>query len=68
LREVNVHTTVAHVCDQDLPEALALLSRQRLSATLLDRIIPLDSIVTAGLEPLVAGTAAGKILVDPRRG
>lgn len=68
LREVNVHTTVAHVCDQDLPQALALLAQRRLSARLLDRIVALQDVVTAGLEPLVAGTAAGKILVDPRRG
>ena len=68
LREVNVRTTVAHVCDQDLPEALQLLARRQLSTTLLDRIVPLEDVVTSGLEPLVAGTATGKILVDPRRG
>jgi (R,R)-butanediol dehydrogenase / meso-butanediol dehydrogenase / diacetyl reductase len=68
LREVNVRTTVAHVCDQDLPEALQLLSRRRLSTTLLDRVVPLEDVVAGGLGPLVAGTATGKILVDPRRG
>jgi (R,R)-butanediol dehydrogenase/meso-butanediol dehydrogenase/diacetyl reductase len=68
LREVNVHTTVAHVCDKDLPEALQLLSRRQLSTTLLDRIVPLEDVVTSGLQPLAAGTATGKILVNPRRG
>jgi (R,R)-butanediol dehydrogenase/meso-butanediol dehydrogenase/diacetyl reductase len=68
LREINVHTTVAHVCDQDMPEALALLSERRLAARLLDRVIPLEDVVAEGLEPLMAGTATGKILVDPRRG
>jgi len=68
LREVNVHTTVAHVCDQDMPEALALLAERPLAPTLLDCIVPLDDVVAGGLEPLVAGTASGKILVDPRRG
>lgn len=68
LREVNVHSTVAHVCDQDMPEALALLSQRPLALTLLDRIVPLDDVVAGGLEPLVAGTATGKILVDPRPG
>jgi (R,R)-butanediol dehydrogenase/meso-butanediol dehydrogenase/diacetyl reductase len=68
LREVNVHTTVAHVCDQDLPEALQLLSRRPLSTTLLDRIVPLEDVVAEGLQPLAAGTASGKILVDPRHG
>ncbi len=68
LREVNVHATVAHVCDQDLPEALEMLSSRRLSAMLLDRVIALEEIVAMGLGPLIAGTATGKILVDPRRG
>jgi (R,R)-butanediol dehydrogenase/meso-butanediol dehydrogenase/diacetyl reductase len=68
LREVNVQTTVAHVCGTDLPEALSLLAQTRLSATLLDHVVPLSDVVSGGLDPLVAGTAAGKILVDPRRG
>lgn len=67
LREVNVHTTVAHVCDQDMPAALALLARRPLAGLLLDRVVPLADVVAAGFEPLAAGTATGKILVDPRR-
>jgi len=68
LREVNVHTTVAHVCDQDMPAALQLLADRPLSKLLLDHVVSLDDVVEGGLRPLVAGTAAGKILVDPRRG
>src|SRR5207245_4070145 len=68
LREVNVHTTVAHVCDQDLPEALDLLTNRPLSGTLLDRVVALEDVVPAGFEPLVSGTAMGKILGDPRHG
>jgi (R,R)-butanediol dehydrogenase/meso-butanediol dehydrogenase/diacetyl reductase len=67
LREVSVRTTVAHVCDQDLPAALQVLASRPLSRTLLDRVVALDDVVAAGLEPLVGGTAMGKILVDPRR-
>ncbi len=65
LREINVHTTVAHVCDQDLPRALALLTERALAGTLLDRVVPLDEVVAGGLERLLAGTATGKILVTP---
>ena len=68
LREVDVRTTVAHVCGTDLPKALDLLSRTPLSSTLGVATIPLESVVAQGLDPLVAGTAGGKILVDPRRG
>lgn len=67
LREVNVHTTVAHVCDQDLPQALAMLAERRLAAVLLDRVVSLEDVVAGGLEPLLAGRASGKILVTPRR-
>jgi (R,R)-butanediol dehydrogenase/meso-butanediol dehydrogenase/diacetyl reductase len=68
LREIDVHTTVAHVCSTDIPEALDLLTKTKLSQTLLDRIVPLTDVVSAGLQPLVSGHATGKILVDPRRG
>jgi (R,R)-butanediol dehydrogenase / meso-butanediol dehydrogenase / diacetyl reductase len=68
LREVDVKTTVAHVCDSDLPKALELLARQPLSTLLLDRVVPLSDVVAEGFERLVAGQAVGKILVDPRRG
>jgi (R,R)-butanediol dehydrogenase/meso-butanediol dehydrogenase/diacetyl reductase len=68
LREVTVRTTVAHVCDADLPEALALLASRPLSGLLLDRVVALEDVVAAGFGPLVDGSARGKILVEPRRG
>ncbi len=68
LREVNAQTTVAHVCGTDLPAALALLDRMPLSGILPAHTIALDDVVAAGFEPLVSGSAHGKILVDPRRG
>ncbi len=66
LREVDMVTTVAHVCGEDMPEALGLLADGRIAGLLLDRVIGLDALVADGLEKLVAGRAAGKILVDPR--
>jgi (R,R)-butanediol dehydrogenase / meso-butanediol dehydrogenase / diacetyl reductase len=68
LREVEVTTTVAHVCDHDIPEALASLTERPLAPLLLDRVISLSDVVAGGLEPLLNGTASGKILVDPRGG
>jgi (R,R)-butanediol dehydrogenase/meso-butanediol dehydrogenase/diacetyl reductase len=67
LREVDVRTTVAHVCADDLPAALELLTDWPLSSLLLDRVVPLADVVAQGLDPLVAGTVHGKVLVDPRR-
>ncbi len=68
LREVDVTTTVAHVCGADLPRALALLGETRLSDAVGVKAIGLRAVVADGLIPLVAGTAGQKILVDPRRG
>lgn len=68
LREVNVQTTVAHVCDQDLPAALQLLDRCDLASLMVGDPVPLEAVVERGLEPLVGGVAGGKLLVDPRRG
>ena len=68
LREVNVQTTVAHVCGQDMPAALELLERSDLATSLVGEVVPLEDVVAGGLEPLVGGTAGGKLLVVPRRG
>ncbi len=68
LREIDLRTTVAHVCDADLSTALDLLDRTRLAALLVDRVVPLEDVVHGGFERLVSGAAAGKLLVDPRHG
>jgi (R,R)-butanediol dehydrogenase/meso-butanediol dehydrogenase/diacetyl reductase len=68
LREVDVRTTVAHVCDDDLPAALELLTQWPLSTLLLDRVVPMKDVVADGLEPLLAGEVHGKVLVRPRYG
>lgn len=66
LREVDVRTTVAHVCGDDLPAALDMLARRDLAASMLDRVVPLEDVVDRGLRPLAAGEVTGKVLVDPR--
>ena len=63
IREVELVSTLAHVCDVDLPESLQLLTDDRLAPTALDREIELDAIVDEGLEPLAAGGVSGKIVV-----
>ncbi len=68
LREVNVQTTVAHVCGTDIPEALELLDRTHLSEILPAHVVSLEDVVAQGLDPLSQGTAHGKLLVDPRHG
>ncbi len=67
LREVELTSTLAHVCDTDIPEAIEVLSRSSLASTVVDRVIGLDALVDDGLLALASGTARGKIVIDPRR-
>jgi (R,R)-butanediol dehydrogenase / meso-butanediol dehydrogenase / diacetyl reductase len=67
LREIDLVSTVAHVCATDLPEALGILADGTVADAVVDRIIPLAALVPEALAPIAAGEVHGKILVDPRR-
>jgi threonine dehydrogenase-like Zn-dependent dehydrogenase len=63
-REVDLHGTLAHVCGEDLSEAVAVLAGTPLARTVLGDVIPLDDLVEGGLRPLAERKAHGKIVVD----
>ena len=42
VHEIEVTTTLAHVCDVDLPESLQIISGSDLASIVLDRVIPLE--------------------------
>jgi (R,R)-butanediol dehydrogenase / meso-butanediol dehydrogenase / diacetyl reductase len=65
VREVELTTTLAHVCDVDVPEALSLLETTNVADVVLDRVIELDALVEEGIRPLAEGKAKGKIVVAP---
>jgi (R,R)-butanediol dehydrogenase / meso-butanediol dehydrogenase / diacetyl reductase len=65
LREIDIVTTVAHVCDSDIPAALDLLAATDVAAVTAGPRIPLEALVEDGLRPLAERRAAGKILVSP---
>jgi (R,R)-butanediol dehydrogenase/meso-butanediol dehydrogenase/diacetyl reductase len=65
LREVDVVTTVAHVCDSDIPAALELLATSDVAAVTAGPRIRLDNLVEDGLRPLAERRASGKVLVTP---
>jgi threonine dehydrogenase-like Zn-dependent dehydrogenase len=65
LREVDIFTTVAHVCDTDIPAALELLAESDVAAVTAGLRIPLEALVDDGLRPLAERRAGGKILVVP---
>jgi (R,R)-butanediol dehydrogenase/meso-butanediol dehydrogenase/diacetyl reductase len=65
LREIDIVTTVAHVCDADIPAALELLSETDIAAVTAGPRISLDALVEEGLRPLAERRALGKILVSP---
>ncbi len=61
LAEVDITTSVAHVCDHDIPAALGLLARRE--PVLRTHHVPLEGVVTEGLEPLARREPLGKVLV-----
>ena len=63
VRELELITTIAHVCAVDLPEAIDLLALGPIAEAVLDRVIPLDALVDDGIRPLAERTARGKIVV-----
>jgi (R,R)-butanediol dehydrogenase/meso-butanediol dehydrogenase/diacetyl reductase len=68
-REVDLHGTLAHVCAEDLSEAVTVLAGTVLASTSLARtvlgdVIPLGDLVEGGLRPLAERKAHGKIVVD----
>jgi (R,R)-butanediol dehydrogenase / meso-butanediol dehydrogenase / diacetyl reductase len=65
LREIDIFTTVAHVCDADIPAALELLAETNIAAVTAGPRISLDTLVEEGLRPLAERRALGKILVTP---
>jgi len=65
VREIDVFTTVAHICDSDLPASLELLAGSDIAAVAAGPHISLEDLVELGLRPLAEGRAEGKILVTP---
>ena len=63
LREIDIVTTVAHVCDSDLPAALTLLAESNVASVTAGPHIPLEALVDDGLRPLAERRATGKVLV-----
>ena len=66
VREIDVHGTLAHVCGDDLGEAVAVLAGASLAKTVLGDVIALGDLVEYGLRPLAERKAHGKIVVDVR--
>jgi (R,R)-butanediol dehydrogenase / meso-butanediol dehydrogenase / diacetyl reductase len=64
IREVDLKTTLAHVCDEDLAAAVEMLDATEFAHAVFGELIPLSEIVPRGLVPLAAGSAHGKLVVD----
>lgn len=63
-REIDVRTTLAHVCAEDMPESIEILRTTNLGPELLDSVRPLEELPEQ-LDRLVAGGLEGKVLFDP---
>lgn len=66
MRELTIVGTVAHVYASDLPEAVRLLGTRPDWSDIASEVIPLEALVTEGIDPLVDATSRQiKTLIDP---
>jgi len=65
-REITIRTTLAHVCTDDMPDALTILGSTGLAHEMLDSVRALEEL-PAQLDRLASGRIEGKVLFDPRR-
>ena len=63
-REITMRTTLAHVCLEDMPDALEILATTGLAAEMLDSVRPLAELPDQ-LDRLAGGQVEGKVLFDP---
>lgn len=64
LREITIDSTLAHICDTDLPAALAVLGDGQLGEEFVETPLPLADLGLS-MERLAAGQVEGKILINP---
>ena len=64
MSEINISTTLAHICGADLAPALEILGTTTLAAELIEGVYPLAQI-SEQLELLATGKIQGKVLFDP---
>ncbi len=64
MNEIDIRTTLAHVCGEDLAVSLEILSSSTLAAELIEGVYPLTEIAHQ-LDLLSSGKIQGKVLFDP---
>ncbi|MEI6590593.1 MAG: alcohol dehydrogenase catalytic domain-containing protein [Actinomycetes bacterium] len=64
MSEIEIHTTLAHVCGEDLGVALEILASTNLAEELIEGVYALSE-VSNQLELLSTGKIQGKVLFDP---
>jgi (R,R)-butanediol dehydrogenase/meso-butanediol dehydrogenase/diacetyl reductase len=64
MSEIDIHTTLAHVCGEDLGVSLEILATTELAAELIEGVYPLSE-VSNQLELLSTGKIQGKVLFNP---
>lgn len=65
-REITLESTLAHVCDTDLPAALDILATGRLGRELAEAPVGLSDLPSS-LDRLSTGQVEGKVLIDPAK-
>lgn len=64
LREITLETSAAHVCSEDIPEALEILKSGEIAPMLIERVLDLEDALEA-FAALSSGKALGKFVLCP---
>ena len=64
MSEIDINTTLAHICNQDIAPALEILANSKLAQELVEGVYPLSEISNQ-LELLGSGKIQGKVLFNP---
>lgn len=66
LREVTLETSAAHVCSDDIPDALEILKSGKIAPLLIERVVDLENALAA-FRAISSGSALGKFVICPSR-
>ncbi|MCL6537760.1 MAG: alcohol dehydrogenase catalytic domain-containing protein [Acidothermus sp.] len=67
LSEVEIRTSVAHVCSRNLPDALSLLCAKRIASIIGVHVVPLTTVLSDAFAPTARIGASKKFVVDVTR-
>lgn len=64
VREIDLKTSIAHICGRNLPSAVDILTERDLASVIVEAVVPLEQVGAGALSKLARREVSGKFLVD----